>query len=130
MSLKEPEFLELQFMYLEIYPHYVISTLKEGHTFDLPQLKKLNSVFRKYYGIKPFVSIANREFDCTINPTIYLQSSEDINLRGIAVLAKSKKTAEIAAFERKFYTGAFKIFSEINDCINWAETLLKEEATN
>ena len=130
MSLKEPKIVDLDFMQLEMYPRYVISTINEGVTIGIPELEKLFSIFREQYGYTSFVSIANRKFDYTIDPTCYMKTDANINILGIAVLAKSQQTAEIAAFERKFYNGSFKIFSEMQDCISWAELLLAKDAKN
>jgi len=130
MKLKESKSVDLGFMLLEVYPQYVISTIKEGKTFDIPELKKLFSVFYEHYGDKPFVSIANRKYDYTINPTCFMKSHEKINLLGIGVVSKSTQSSEITAFERNFFNGPFEIFDDMETSIAWAKKLLKVEKQN
>ncbi|HBR53278.1 MAG TPA: hypothetical protein DEA82_03465, partial [Flavobacteriaceae bacterium] len=55
--------IDLEFAEIEVYEHFVVSTIKEGVTFGKKYLQQLFEVFSTYYKDRPFVSIANRAND-------------------------------------------------------------------
>ncbi|GAB5399417.1 MAG: hypothetical protein Aureis2KO_10020 [Aureisphaera sp.] len=113
--------IELDFATFELYDRFIVSTINEGVVFDLPHLEKLKEIFNTYYPEKPFISIANRKFDYTINPTCLLHSDLFPNLLGIGVVCYTKSALETATFEKKFYKGSLEIFSDMDECMKWAE---------
>ncbi len=125
MPHSKAHILELDFATLYFYEMFVISSIHEGVTFDTPHLKELSEVCGQYYGNQPFVSIAHRINDYTINPTCLMQSKAISNLAGIGVVCHSPSTLETARFERKFYKGTYQIFSSLDECKIWAKQLVK-----
>ena len=124
MISEKPKVITLDFAVLELYQDYIVSTINEGVSFDLPHLEEISEVFIRNYPKKPFVSIANRINDYTINPTCLLHSTIFPNLIGIGVVAYSKSALETAKFEKKFYKGTLEVFDSFEDCINWAKKLI------
>ncbi len=116
--------IELDFATFELYENYVISTIKEGVAFDLPHLEKLTDIFNQYFSEKPFVSIANRQYDYTINPTCLMHSDLFPTLIGIGVVCYTPSALETAKFEKNFYKGILETFASMEECIDWSKTLL------
>lgn len=124
MKQETPRVIKLDFAVLELYKDYVISTIHEGVTFDLPHLDTISEIFIRNYPKKPFVSIANRINDYTINPTCLLHSTIVPNLIGIGVVCYSESAYDTASFEKKFYKGNLEIFDSYEDCIQWTKKLI------
>lgn len=113
----------LDFVKIELFDDYVISTINEGVSFDMEELDKILEVFRVFFEDRPFVSIANRQFDYTINPTCLMQPTE-LNLLGIAIFCTSESAAETAKFEKTFFNGPFEIFFDLEKCIEWKDAII------
>jgi len=82
-------------------------------------------IFTLYYKHRPFVSIANRTYDYTVNPNL-LSTRRHPELIALAVVCYNKATKDIALFEQEFYTGTYKIFETLNDAKNWSAQFLEE----
>lgn len=124
MNSEKPKVITLDFAVLELYKNYIVSTINEGVSFDMPHLEEITEVFIRNYPTIPFISIANRINDYTINPTCLLHSSILPNLIGIGVVSYSKSALETAKFEKKFYKGTLEVFDSFEDCIKWAKNLI------
>lgn len=118
--------IELDFANFEIYQDYVVSTIKEGVVFDTPHLAAIAQIFNTYFPKEPFISIADRKFDYTINPTCLMNSSITPNLVGIGVICYTKSAKETAQFEKNFYKGNYEVFSSMKSALNWSQKCLKE----
>lgn len=116
--------ISLPFATLELHENYVVSTIHEGISFDKDHLKQLFQVFNDYYSHRPFVSIANRINDYTINPNLFARQSHP-SILGIGVVCYSESSKEIALFERKFYEGEYEVFMSMKTCLIWTEALLE-----
>jgi len=125
--MKSPllERIDLDFAQIEIYKSYVISQIKEGVSFDEKHLIQIYSVFETYFSGRPFVSIADRKFDYTINPNL-LTDTKFPNLLGIGVVCYSEASYNTALFEKEFFKGAFEVFYSMKACKTWCTTLLKQ----
>ena len=124
MNSEKPKVITLDFAILELYKDYVVSTINEGVSFDMPHLEIITEIFIQNYPTRPVISIANRANDYTINPTCFLHSSIIPNLIGIGVISYSQSALETARFEKKFYKGTLEVFDSFEDCIKWAKNLL------
>ena len=116
--------LHLKFADIEVFEHFIISTIFEGVTFGKKELDDLFNVFSTYYTDRPFVSIANRKYDYTIDPNLLTINHPD--LLGIAVVCYTKTAKEIAQFEQKFYEGKYEIFSSVDEAKEWSITQLED----
>lgn len=117
--------IDIGFATVQISEHYVISTIKEGVVFGKKQLKTLFDLFSVYYKDRPFVSIANRAHDYTIDPNT-LSSEKHPELIGIGVVCYTPASKQIAAFEKTFYNGIYEIFDSLEDARAWALEFLQE----
>ncbi|MDC7996221.1 hypothetical protein [Altibacter sp. HG106] len=125
MTTKPPKTIQLDFITLSIYPNYLISTIKEGVLFDIPQLTILEQLFDAYYPDQEFVIIADRKHDYTVNPTCYLEVSKYEKLQGIAVVCYSEASEQTAAFEENFYKKPFEVFNDLDNAKEWSLQLLQ-----
>jgi hypothetical protein len=115
--------IELSFVELELHENYVISTIKEGTTFGQTHLNRLFEVFNDYYYDRPFVSIAHRRYDYTINPNLLKEKPHQF-LLAIGVVCDSTSSKQIALFEQKFYPGKFEVFDDMETCLKWKNLIL------
>ncbi len=125
MSSPPLKVIELDFATLELFDNYIISTINEGVAFDLPHLEKFSEIFNTHYAGKPYVSIANRRYDYTINPTCLLQADLFSNLLGIGVVYYTQSALETVHFEKNFYKGTLEAFSSLEECLSWTQNLLE-----
>ncbi len=125
MKIPILEIIELDFAHIEIYENHIISQIKEGITFEEEHLDQVYNLFKTYFSEKPFISIADRKFDYTIDPNL-LRNSKFENLLGIGVVCYSEASYKTALFEKEFYNGVFEIFYSLEDCQNWSRSLLKQ----
>jgi len=131
MNKKKPfKIIDLDFIVLELYEYYVISTIQEGVVFDFPHLRAVYDVFEKYYNGKTFVSIAKRIYDYTVNPTCYMKPLQTANILGVAVVCKSESAYNTALFEKKFSKKHFEPFYTLEEAIDWSKELVKNYNKN
>lgn len=116
--------IQLDFADVEIHEHYVISTIREGVTFGKQHLDAMFDVFSTYYKDRPFVSIANRKNDYSIDPNM-LSKKNHPDLLAIGVVCYTNAAKEIAEFEKKFYKGTFELFPSLEKAEKWSLELLE-----
>ena len=119
--------LELEFVEIEIFDNFMVSSISEGVTFDLQHLALFVDIFRKYFGDRPFVSIANRVNDYAINPACFKENIQIPNLLGIGVVCYNDASLQIAKFEKKFYDSIYETFLSIEEAFAWADALLESK---
>lgn len=90
-------------MSIEVYPSFLITTIKEGVVFDTNELEIIYQVFENQFPNKDFGLIANRVNDYTVNPTCYLESSKYKRLKAMAILCHEETSYLNAQFEKTFY---------------------------
>lgn len=123
MSLS-PKIVQLDFVQVELYDNYLIATVKEGVVFDTKHLDAFYEIFDSYYPDTPFVYIANRKNDYSVNPTCYMKSSKYPNLVGMAMMCYTKPSMKNAEFEKKFYEKPFEVFESMEKAISWASIIV------
>ena len=121
--------ITLPFVTLELHENFVISTINEGVNFGETHLGEMFKVFNDYYTERPFVSIANRLNDYTINPNLFKQKQHPY-LLAIGVVCYNQASKDIALFESKFYKGHYEVFDTIEDCIAWSNKILNDYIKN
>ncbi|MCW8981375.1 hypothetical protein [Altibacter sp.] len=117
--------IKLDFASIEIHQHYMISQIKEGLDFEQPHLEAIYEIFETYFSGRPFVSIADRKNDYTINPNL-LKDTRYKNLLGIGVVCYSEASYNNALFEKTFFKGKFEPFYEMEACKEWALQLVED----
>ena len=116
--------IQLDFARIEIYENLIVSQIKEYTAFEEEHLEQMYTLFETYFSEKPFISIADRKFDYTINPNL-LSRSKFKNLLGIGVVCYSEASYNTALFEKEFYKGVYEVFYSMEDCQKWSKSLLK-----
>ena len=116
--------IQLDFARIEIYENLIVSQIKEFTAFEEEHLEQMYTLFETYFSDKPFISIADRKFDYTINPNL-LSRSKFKNLLGIGVVCYSEASYNTALFEKEFSKGVYEVFYSMEDCQNWSKSLLK-----
>lgn len=117
--------IDLGFTTIQIHEHFAISTIAEGVSLDATKLDQVFEVFSIYYNDKPFVSIANRINDYTLDPNL-LSTKKHPNLIAILVVAPKQRSKEVVEFERQFYTGVFEVFDTLEEAKLWASEFLED----
>lgn len=95
--------IDLDFVSIEVYANFLITTIKEGVVFDTNELEIIYQVFENQFPNKDFGLIANRVHDYTVNPTCYLESSKYKRLKAMAILCHEEASYNNAQFEKTFY---------------------------
>lgn len=117
--------ISLDFADIAVHEHYIISTIHEGVTFGKAHLDAMFEVFNTYYKDRPFISIANREFDYTIDPNM-LSARNHPDLIAIAIVYYTDAAKEIVQFEKKFYNGIYEMFDSLEKAQEWSLELLEK----
>jgi hypothetical protein len=115
--------INLDFVHIEIYPDFLITSTKEGIVFDTKELEAIYNVFDNYFPGKDFGLIANRVNDYTVNPTCYLECSKYKRLKGMAILSHNEASYNNAKFEKAFYKD-LEVFYTLEECVSFIRTKL------
>ena len=115
--------IDLDFVHIEIYPDYLITTTKEGVVFDTKELATIYEVFDNYFPGKDFGLIAKRVNDYTVNPTCYSECAKLERLKGMAILCFNEASYNNAKFEKAFYQD-LEAFYTIEECVSFIEKKL------
>lgn len=126
MTSPTPRILDLDFVYIELYDNYMISTIREGVVFDKDHLERFYTIFDTYYSNKPVAYISNRVYDYTVDPTCYIKGSEYKNLVAMAIWCHSESSYNTAKFEKNFYSRPFDIFYNLEDAKDWIFEILNQ----
>ncbi|GER60499.1 hypothetical protein ULMA_26070 [Patiriisocius marinus] len=119
------ETINLDFVKLEIYDEYIVTTVHEGVLFDHKKLDEVHKVFDKYFKHKPFGYISNRVFDYTVNPTSFIYSLQYENLVGTAIVCYNDKSYRNAQFESTLHNCLIEIFHIESKALEWISTQLE-----
>ena len=119
--------LSLDFCDVVIYDHYIIVTIKEGTILTPEHNNTLIKITESYFEESPFVYISNRINSYSVNPEIYYKTVQINSLKGFAVVSQEYKAKINAQIEKMFFKKPFEIFSEIEDAVTWAKTLIKRD---
>ena len=117
------ETLTFDFCNLSLYDNYVIVVMNEGVTVTPEHNNILVGIANKHYKNQPFVYITHRINSYAVDPQIYSQTSKIENLKGFAVVSKDYKAKVNAEIEKLFFKKPFKIFSNLEDAIEWSDNL-------
>jgi hypothetical protein len=127
VTLVMPKTLTYNFGSIEVYEQFVISYIKEGFHLTPDKNKVLEEIAYTYFYDKPFVYITHRKHSYSVDPSIYLETSEILNLAGFAVVAEVPLSKGNAEVEKLFLNKPFEIFTSIEDAKSWAKSILNHE---
>ncbi|WP_299210346.1 hypothetical protein [uncultured Dokdonia sp.] len=109
---------------VKIQEHIVIAEMKEGITFDT----NYNTVFltfcKNHFKEKTYGYISNRIHSYSVNPTVYLDTAKNSNIRAIAIVSSDPMNQGNAHVERQFFEHPFEVFSTLDQAIKWMNEIL------
>ena len=118
--------IELKDTNLQFYSNYVISNVKEDVVFENYHVNQILRICNVVFGNKPYVYISNRKVAYNVNPTIYFGLKDLDDLAGIAIVTNELSGQKTAQFEKQFSPVPFDIFTNMEEAVSWAESLLKK----
>jgi len=121
------ESLTFDFCDVTIYDHYIIVIIKEGINVTPNRNNTLIQITETYFSNKPFIYISNRINSYSVDPKVYLKTSEIQNLEGIAIVSNNYQAKINAQIEKMFFNKPFEIFPELEEAINWANEIINPE---
>jgi hypothetical protein len=110
-----------------IHNNYLIVNINEGKTVNSESNTILKDIIKKYYASKKFVYITHRIHSYAVDTAVYLGTSKIKNLVGFAVVSSKIIALFNAEIERQFLKKPFEIFTNIEDAIDWAESIVEEK---
>jgi len=118
------DLLIYDFCKINIFDRYTIVEINEGVHLAPDHNTVLVNLVDTYYKNKSFVYITNRVNNYTVDPSIYIKTSEIENLIGFAVVSQTH-TKEIAhKIAPLFSRVRFNVFNNLDTAIVWANQLL------
>jgi hypothetical protein len=111
------------FCKINIYNQYTIVEINEGVHLSLEHNTVLVNLVDTYYKNKPFIYITNRIHNYTVDPEVYLKTSEIKNLIGFAIVSPTH-TKEIASkIGHLFKRVDFIVLNNLESAKDWAGAL-------
>lgn len=118
-----PKTLTYPFGKVTIYDNYLIAIMNEGVTVT-PNLNViLAKIAKTYYKNQYFVYITHRVQSYAVDPNIYFKTSRISNLKGFTVVSGKKIVIDNTDLESTFLSKPFKSFTNIENAIDWANSL-------
>ncbi len=113
------ELIELEFMKIEFYEHFMIVTPADGVVINEENVKKIQELAANFYKNRPFGYISNRvnDYSRNIPPKFYTLQFQ--KLFAFAIIYKTEITLEVANFEKHFIKVPFKTFKRLSLAKKW-----------
>lgn len=123
-TLLKKHVLEIGELYF--YENYVVSEIKTGVAVSFESASELLRLTKIHFGNKtPFVYISNRKNSYSFNPTAHYKTVPSFpNLKGFASVVYDDMNEDIAELEKSFLNKPVSVFSNLEDAILWAETMI------
>ncbi len=118
--------LELDFVKIEFYEHYMISTFVEGMVLNNEDVRKIQELIARFYKNKPFGYISNRvnDYSRNLSPSSYnIQAS---SMFAFAIVYKTETSLKVANFEKFFIKTPFKTFQSLSQAKQWMNEMAEE----
>jgi len=113
--------LEFDFGQVTVFDNHIIVVMNEDSIVQKDLVSVLNDIASTYFVDKPFVYVANRINNYTVDPLVYKETSKIKNLVGFAVVSTSPNANVQTNIESQFYDKEFKQFDYLNQAIKWAQ---------
>lgn len=118
--------LHFEFGEIRIFPNYVVVVMKEGINVIPEYNEELVAISEEYYKGRPFGYITYRRNSYSVDPMIYLKTSEIKNLSAFAVVCKDELNKGNLEMEKMFLRKPFKQFGDLDDAKNWVKEIIQE----
>ncbi len=117
------ELIELDFVKIEFYESYMITTPNEGITLTEENVAQIQNYASAFYKDECFGYISYRlnDYSRNISPKSYTRQFP--KLLAFAIVYKTEISLDIANFEKFFIKVPFKTFKNLNSAKEW---MLKE----
>lgn len=109
---------------VKIQDNIVVAEMKEGITFDINYNAELLQFCKNHYREKTYGYISNRVHSYAINPTVYMDTAKNSNIRAIAVVSSDPIHRKNVAIERQFFGYPFEVFATLEEAIAWIHQVL------
>lgn len=109
---------------VKIQADIVVAEMKEGITFDINYNKELLQFCKNHFKDKTYGYISNRVHSYSVNPTVYLDTAKNSNIRAIAIVSSDIIHRKNAAIERQFFEYPFEVFATLEEAIVWIHEVL------
>ncbi len=117
----------LDFADVQIFKKFVVVIMKEGVIVKPEYNAELVNISEKYFKNKLFGYITYRKNSYSVNPMVYLKTSEIENLVGIAVVCIDGLKASNLEVEKIFLKKPLKQFNNFDDAKLWIYELIEKE---
>lgn len=118
--------LNFEFGEIRIFKKFVIVVMKEGITVQPEHNESLVNISEKYFKNNLFGYITYRINSYSVNPLIYLKTSEIENLVAFAVVCSDGLKASNIEVEKIFLKKPLKKFDNLNDAKDWVTEVIKK----
>ncbi|WGK64204.1 hypothetical protein [Croceiramulus getboli] len=125
-----PHVKEFVFGTLTVNHNFVIAEMNEGITFSIIENRQILNYLENVFSGRPYGYISHRVNSYSIDPTVYLDSSQNSKMRAIAIVSDRVDSSALT-LERQFFTQPIETFQNLQDAAKWMQDLLsKEKALN
>ncbi len=111
--------IELEFVKIEFYEHYMISTCIEGKVLNNEDVHKIQELTAQFYKNRAFGYISNRENDYSRNLSPNTYNIQLPNMIAFAIVCKTETSLKVANFEKYFIKAPFKTFQSLSEAKQW-----------
>lgn len=123
--LPTPEYSTFEFGEVQIIGNIVIAVMKEGIVFKPEYNQILIDYCKKHFKEAPYGYISYRKYSYAIDPTVYLQTANQANVRAIAIVSNRTIDRSNAPIEKQFFTShPFEVFDNLNIATQWMHNVL------
>ncbi|MFT5752492.1 MAG: hypothetical protein ACI86L_002005 [Dokdonia sp.] len=119
-----------EFGNVQIIDNIVIAVMNEGILFGTSYNTQLLSFCEEQLGSKPYGYISFRKNSYAVDPTVYLQTAQNTNIRAIAVVSEQDIQKYNVTIEKQFFNHPFEVFESLAQATNWMHNVLPNETTH
>lgn len=109
---------------VKIQDDIVVAEMKEGVTIDINYTIELLQFCKNQFKEKTYGYISNRVNSYSVNPTVYLYTAKNSNVRAIAIVSADPIHRKNAAIERQFFQYPFEVFATLEEATAWIDKVL------
>lgn len=115
--------IELDFGKVWFKDNILIAELNEGILFDVENNRKLLEIGKDVFSNESYGYISHRVHSYAVNPMVYRESANTVNLKAIAVVTNNETCKNNTLLERQFYKDAnpFEVFDTLDQAFNWIQ---------
>lgn len=120
--------LDFEFGEIRVFKNFVVVVMKEGITVKPEYNDDLVNVADNYFKDKLFGYITYRKNSYSVDPMVYLKTSEIENLAAFAVVCKDGLKASNLKLERLFLKKPLGHFTNMDEAKNWVNDVIKKSS--